>query len=97
VAPGFLIAGSNVVNTAAVGMAAMNYDPRAAKGSMPFDRCDNKLLLAEQLGVGSADLSRIEVVGASIQEAMFDFRTLREKQRASGADRMNRRRPLIWK
>ena len=95
VAPGFLIAGTNVVNTAAVAMAAMNYDPRAPKGTSPFDRCDNKLLLAEQLGVGSADLNRIEVAGASIQEAMFDFRALREKRRASGAERPYRRRPPV--
>jgi hypothetical protein len=95
VAPGFLIAGTNVVNTAAVAMAAMNYDPRAPKGTTPFDRCDNKLLLGEQLGVGSADLSRIEVAGASIQEAMFDFRTLREKRRAMGGDRPYRRRPPV--
>jgi uncharacterized protein (DUF362 family) len=95
VAPGFLIAGTNVVNTAAVTMAAMNYDPRAPKGVSPFDRCDNKLLLAEQLGVGSADLSRIEVAGASIQEAMFDFRALREKRQASGADRPYRRMPRV--
>jgi uncharacterized protein (DUF362 family) len=95
VAPGFLIAGTNVVNTAAVAMATMNYDPRATRGSMPFERSDNKLLLAEQLGVGSADPSRIEVAGASIQEAMFDFRALREKRRASGAERPYRRRPPI--
>ena len=75
------MAGTNVVNTAAVAVAAMNYDPRAPKGTVPFERSDNKLLLAEQLGVGSADPSRIEVVGLSIQEVMFDFRALREKQR----------------
>ena len=92
--PGFLIAGTNVVNTAAVAMAAMNYDPRATRGTLPFERVDNKLLLAEQLGVGSADLSRIETVGLPIREAMFDFRTLREKRRASGADRPYRRRPM---
>ena len=76
------MAGTNVVNTAAVAIAAMNYDPRAAKGTVPFERSDNKLLLAEQLGVGSADPSRIEVIGPSIQEVMFDFRSLREKRRA---------------
>jgi uncharacterized protein (DUF362 family) len=82
VAPGVLMAGTNVVNTSAVAIAAMNYDPRAPKGTVPFERCDNKLLLAEQLGVGSADPSRIEVIGPSIQEVMFDFRALREKRRA---------------
>jgi len=74
--------GTNVVNTAAVAIAAMNYDPRAPKGTVPFERCDNKLLLAEQLGVGSADPGSIEVIGPSIREVMFDFRLLREKRRA---------------
>lgn len=81
VSPGVLMVGTNVVNTAAVAIAAMNYDPRAPKGTVPFEHCDNKLLLAEQLGVGSADVSRIEVVGPSIQDVMFDFRALREKRR----------------
>jgi len=80
--PGVLIIGTNVVNTAAVAIAAMNYDPRAPKGTVPFERCDNKLLLAEQLGVGSADPAAIEVIGPSIREVMFDFRALREKRRA---------------
>ena len=70
-----------MVNTAAVAVAAMNYDPRAPRGAVPFERCDNKLLLAEQLGAGSCDLSRIEVIGPSIQEVSFDFRSLRERQR----------------
>jgi uncharacterized protein (DUF362 family) len=79
--PGVLMIGTNVVNTAAVAIAAMNYDPRAPKGTVPFERCDNKLLLAEQLGVGSADPGAIEVIGPSIKEVMFDFRALREKRR----------------
>jgi hypothetical protein len=54
---------------------------------VPFERSDNKLLLAEQLGVGSADPRRIEVVGPSIREVMFDFRALREKRRVFGGDR----------
>jgi hypothetical protein len=49
---------------------------------MPFSRCDNKLRLAEQLGVGTCDLSKIEVVGRSIKEVAFDFKTLREKRPA---------------
>ena len=88
VEPGVLIVGTNVVNTAAVAVAAMNYDPRAPKGAVPFERSDNKLLLAEQLGVGSADLSRIEVIGPSIKEVMFDFRALREKRRAERPNRL---------
>ena len=89
VEPGVLMAGTNVVNTAAVAVAAMNYDPRAPKGTVPFERSDNKLLLAEELGVGSADPSRIEVIGPSIREVMFDFRALREKQRALRPNRPN--------
>jgi uncharacterized protein (DUF362 family) len=89
VEPGVLIAGTNVVNTSTVAVAAMNYDPRAPKGTVPFERCDNKLLLAEQLGVGSADLNRIEVLGESIQDVMFDFRALREKSRALRMGRLN--------
>jgi hypothetical protein len=76
-----LVAGANVVNTAAVAVAAMNYDPRAPRGAVPFERCDNKLLLAEQIGAGSCDLSRIEVIGPSVADVRFDFRALREKQR----------------
>ena len=30
-----------------VATAVMGYDPRAAKGSPPFTKCDNTLLLAE--------------------------------------------------
>jgi uncharacterized protein (DUF362 family) len=87
VEPGVLMAGTNVVNTAAVAVVAMNYDPRAPKGTVPFERSDNKLLLAEQLGVGSADPRLIEVIGPSIQEVLFDFRALREKRRALRGDR----------
>jgi hypothetical protein len=58
----------------------MNYDPRAPRGAVPFERCDNKLLLAEQIGVGSCDLSRIEVIGPSIADVKFDFRAMREKR-----------------
>jgi uncharacterized protein (DUF362 family) len=66
VQPGVLIAGLNAVNTDAVGAAVMGYNPRAARGTPPFTMCDNTLLLAENLGVGSADLSRIEVVGQAL-------------------------------
>jgi hypothetical protein len=51
----------------------MGYDPRATRGARPFASCDNQLLLAEAKGVGSADLSRIEVRGTSIEKARYDF------------------------
>lgn len=80
VKPGFLAVGANVVNTAAVGMALMKYDPMADRGTAPFETCDNKLKLAEECGVGTRDLRRIETIGPPIQELAFDFRTLRAKR-----------------
>lgn len=73
VEPGVLIAGTNPVNTDAVATAVMGYDPRASKGTAPFQTCDNTLLLAERLGAGSAELSRIEVAGVPIAKAVFPF------------------------
>ena len=51
----------------------MGYDPRATRGTAPFATCDNTLLLAEALGVGSADLKRIEVRGMALDKARFPF------------------------
>ncbi len=73
VRPGVLIAGWNAVNTDAVAAAVMGYDPRAPRGKAPFTMCDNTLLLAEQLGSGSADLNRIEVAGVPIAKAVYPF------------------------
>ena len=58
----------------------MNYNPMGEKGTPPFERCDNKLRLAEQLGVGTCDLSQIEVVGKPIKEVAYDFKALRDKR-----------------
>ncbi len=73
VRPGVMVLGTNAVCTDAVSTAVMGYDPRASKGKIPFVGCDNSLLLAESLGVGSADLKKIEVVGTTIAAARFDF------------------------
>lgn len=73
VKPGVIIAGTNAVNTDTVAAAVMGYDPRGDRGSAPFTMCDNTLKLAEALGVGSADLKRIEVRGVPISEATFKF------------------------
>jgi len=62
------------VSTDAVGTSVMGYDPRAQRGTAPFEKCDNTLLLAEALGVGSGDLKRIEVRGVPIDQARFPFR-----------------------
>ena len=72
--PGVLIVGFNGVSTDAVGTAVMGYaDPRAVRGKKPFDFCDNHLLMAEQAGLGTADLSRIDVRGVSIEKARYPY------------------------
>ena len=73
VQPGVLIAGANPVNTDAVATAVMGYDPRAQRGTAPFTKCDNTLLLAEQHGIGSTDLKRIEVRGVPIAQAVYRY------------------------
>jgi len=74
VSPGVLVAGTNPVTTDAVAMAVMGFDPMAERGKAPFETCDNTLRLAEELGVGTRDLRRIEVVGTPIKDAVFPFR-----------------------
>lgn len=71
--PGVMLLGTNGVTADAVGTAVMGYDPMAAKDVAPFRNCDNTLKLAEALGVGTADLKRIEVRGLTIAEARFPF------------------------
>jgi uncharacterized protein (DUF362 family) len=72
--PGVIIAGLNPVSTDAVGTAVMGYaDPRAARGTHPFDHCDNHILLAEQAGLGTAELSRIDVRGLSISKVIYPY------------------------
>ena len=52
----------------------MGYDnPRAVRGVKPFHICDNHLLMAEQAGLGTADLSQIDVRGLSIQKARYPY------------------------
>lgn len=74
VRPGLLIAGTNCVTTDAVATALMGFDPMADRGAPPFETCDSTLRLAEQLGLGTRDLRRIEVVGTPISKALFKFR-----------------------
>jgi uncharacterized protein (DUF362 family) len=71
--PGVIIAGRNAVCVDAVGMAVMGYDPCAERGTSPFIRGDNSLRLAEEAGIGTRDLKRIEVVGLSIKDARINF------------------------
>jgi uncharacterized protein (DUF362 family) len=71
--PGLLIAGLNCVSTDAVTTAVMGFDPMADRGTPPFETADSTLRLAEELGVGSRDLSRIEVLGIPIAKAQYRF------------------------
>jgi uncharacterized protein (DUF362 family) len=73
-APGVLIAGLNPVSTDAVGTAVMGYgNPRVMRGAKPFEICDNQLLLAEQAGLGIADLSQIDLRGLPIEKARYPY------------------------
>jgi uncharacterized protein (DUF362 family) len=74
VQPGVLLAGLNPVCTDAVAAAVMGCNPRATRGTAPFEKCDNILTLAEAQGVGTTDLKRIDVRGVAIEQAMFRFR-----------------------
>jgi len=71
--PGVLIAGTNPVCTDTVATALMGYNPRASRGEPGFPKCDNQLVLAEQRGLGTCDLKRIEVRGVSIEQAMYKY------------------------
>jgi len=81
VSPGVVVAGTNPVTTDAVCMSLMGYDPLADRGAPPFETCDSTLRLAEEVGIGTRDLSRIEVVGTPIKEAIFDFAAIRKSRR----------------
>ena len=74
VKPGVIVAGTNPVCTDAVATAVMGFDPMADRGKAPFEACDNTMRLAEELGVGTRDLSRIDVAGMKIEDARFVFR-----------------------
>ena len=73
VQPGLLVAGTNPVATDAVCMKLMGLDPMADRGTHPFETSDNMLRLAEQAGIGTRDLNRIEVIGARIKDVAFNY------------------------
>jgi uncharacterized protein (DUF362 family) len=82
VSPGLIVAGTNCVNIDSVCMAVMGFDPMADRGTPPFEKCDSTLRLAEDVGLGTRDLNRIEVAGTPIKEALFDFAGRRRERRA---------------
>ncbi len=73
VSPGLLIAGTNCVTTDAVCTALMGFDPMSDRGTAPFENCDNTLKLAEEWGIGTRDLRRIEVLGLPSRKARSNF------------------------
>jgi len=74
VKPGILAAGLNPVCTDAVASAAMGFDSMADRGKAPFEACDSMLKVAEEAGIGTRDLSKIEIVGAALRDLVFPFR-----------------------
>lgn len=74
VKPGLLVAGFGMVEPDAVGTALMGFDPMAARGTAPFETCDSTLELAEARGLGTRDLSRIDIRGGRIEDLRFRFR-----------------------
>jgi uncharacterized protein (DUF362 family) len=70
--PRVLIVGRNGVCTDAVCTAVMGFDPRAEHGQLPFPG-DNHLELLASAGIGTNDLSRIEVHGLDIRDAVTPF------------------------
>lgn len=81
--PGVIVAGLNPVTTDAVSMSVMGFDPMADRGTPPFERCDSTLKLAEDAGLGTRDLKRIEVIGTPVADVRFDFASIRAKRRNS--------------
>ena len=74
VKPGVLVAGRNPVCTDAVSMALMGFDPLADRGKPPFEACDSTLRLAQEAGIGTRDISQIEIAGTPVAQARFRFR-----------------------
>jgi uncharacterized protein (DUF362 family) len=81
--PGVIVAGRNPVTTDAVCMAVMNFDPMADRGTPPFETCDSTMKLAEEAGIGTRDLKRIEVVGSRIEQVRFDFAAIRKQRQTA--------------
>jgi uncharacterized protein (DUF362 family) len=87
VSPGVIVAGTNPVNTDAVCMKVMGFDPMADRGTPPFENADSIIALAEKVGIGTRDLGRIEVAGLPLSEPAFDFAGLRRQRRSAAPGR----------
>lgn len=74
VEPKLLIVGRNGVCTDAVSTAVMGFDPQAPADHFPFQG-DNHLQLLADVGVGTNDVSQIEVAGVPLKEAVYPFKS----------------------
>ena len=75
IAPGVIVAGFAALSTDAVGAAVMGFDARAPHYTAPFETRENHFLIAEQAGLGTADVNRIEVRGLRIADVRTPFRS----------------------
>lgn len=71
--PGLLWAGTNCVCVDAVGASIMNFDPQGQGWQKPYYNGENTFQLANDVYVGTNDLSAIDVVGLSVAEARYAF------------------------
>ncbi len=72
-APGLLIAGRNCVCTDSVAAAVMGYDPETEDYTAPFQNGVNTFRYAALKGMGTNQISDIDVVGLSIADAHYTF------------------------
>jgi uncharacterized protein (DUF362 family) len=74
VTPGILVAGFNPVCTDAVAASLMGFDPAADRGKTPFENCDSTFKIAEEAGIGTRDVGKIEIAGPALKTLQFPFR-----------------------
>jgi hypothetical protein len=70
--PNVPLMGRNAISTDAVAMGVTGYDPMAARATGPFPG-DNHLALVAALGLGTNDLSQIEIMGLPIAKALDPY------------------------
>ena len=75
IAPGVVLAGFGALSTDAVAAAVMGFDARAPHYTAPFETRENHFLIAEQAGLGTADVARIDVRGLRIADVRTPFRS----------------------
>lgn len=92
-APGVILAGTNIVATDSVGARVMGFDPAGDYPQRPFFYRRNAIKLAADAGLGPNSAEQIEVLGPSPEEVVtpfetqpYDGNTRRDEQLRRGAD-----------